>query len=144
MGDELILTRDPENLKAICVSQVNDYDFGTDRMAILELLIANGVLNNAGEAWKYSRVLLQPQFAREVVSDLEMEERQLNDVWPVVDREMAEDGWTGAVDLQSTLFSLTHPNLDRFSDRTQDQRAQWASCESRRQRYRSAFHERGL
>ena len=107
MGDELILTGDPENLKAICVSQVNVYDFGTDRMAILEPLIANGVLNNAGEAWKYSRVLLHPRFAREVVSDLEMEERHLNDVWPVLDRGLAEDGWTGAIDLQSTFFYLT-------------------------------------
>ena len=36
-----------------------------------------------------------------------MEERHLNDVWPVVDREMAEDGWTGAINLQSTFFNLT-------------------------------------
>ena len=50
IGDELILTRDPENLKAICVSQVNDYDFGTDRMAMLEPLIGTGVLNNSSEA----------------------------------------------------------------------------------------------
>ena len=107
MGDEIILTRDPENLKAMCVSQVNDYDFGTERMAILEPLIGTGVLNNAGEAWKHSRALLRPQFAREVLSDLEMEERHLNDVWPVVDRELAEDGWTGVIDLQDTFFDMT-------------------------------------
>ena len=107
MGDELILTRDAENLKAMCVSQVNDWDFGTDRMAILEPLIGTGVLNNAGEEWKHSRALLRPQFAREIVSDLEMEERHLDDVWPVVDTELAEDGWTGVVDLQSTFFNLT-------------------------------------
>ena len=107
MGDELILTRDPENLKAIFVSQVNDYDLGSDRMAILEPLIGTGVLNNAGEAWKHSRALLRPQFAREVVSDLEMEERHLDDVWLVVDRELAEDGWTGILELQRTFFNLT-------------------------------------
>ena len=109
MGDDLILTRDPENLKAICASQVNDYDLGPDRMAILEPLIGTGVLNNAGEAWKHSRALLRPQFAREVVSDLKMEEqeRHLDDMWPVVDTELAEDGWTGVIDLQSTFFNLT-------------------------------------
>ena len=107
MGDELILTRDPENLKAICVSQVNDWDFGTDRMTILEPLIGTGVLNNAGEAWKHSRALLRPQLARDVISDLEMEERHLDDVWPVVDTELAENGWTGVIDLQGIFFNLT-------------------------------------
>ena len=120
VGDEIILTCDPEDLKAMCVSQVNDYDFGTKRMAILEPLIGNGVLNNAGEAWKHSRVLLRLQFAREVISDLEMEERHLNDFWPVVDRELAEDGWTGDDGPTEYLLQLDPRDLDRFSARTQD------------------------
>ena len=133
MGDEIILTRDPENLKAICVSQVNDYDFVTDRMATLEPLIGTGVLNNAGEAWKHSRALLRPQFAREIVSDLEMEERHLDDVWPVVDTELAEDGWTGAIDLQSTFFNLTLGTSIDFliGHKTNVQNARAANCKGR-------------
>lgn len=107
MGDDLFLTRDPENLKAICVTQVDDYDFSDRRMKILEPLIGTGVLNNSGEAWKHSRALLRPQFARELLSDLEMEERHLNDVWPLIDKGLADNGWTGVTDLQNIFFDMT-------------------------------------
>ena len=107
MGDDLIMTRDPENLKAILVTQLDDYGFGDKRMAILEPLIGTGILNNEGEAWKHSRTLLRPQFAREIISDLEMVERHLNDMWPLLEKETEEGGWTGVTDLQSMFFDMT-------------------------------------
>lgn len=48
------------------------------------------------------------QFARDNVSDLEMEERHLSDMWPVLDKEVGkDDGWTGVIDLQDIFPNLT-------------------------------------
>ena len=107
VGDDLIFSRDPDNFKALAVTQVNDYDLGDARMEILEPILGTGVLNNRGEAWKHSRALLRPQFARESISDLEMEERHLNDIWPLLDKQVSKDGWTGVIDLQRVFFNMT-------------------------------------
>ena len=107
MGDDFIFSRDPENFKALVVTQVDDYDLGDARMEILEPLLGTGVLNNQGEAWKHSRALLRPQFSRESISDLKMEERHLDDIWPVLDSQMSKDRWTGVTDLQAIFFDMT-------------------------------------
>lgn len=94
--------------KAILVNQVNECDHGDNRITIVEPLAGTGVLNNQGEAWKYSRALLRPQFARDNISNLEMEERHLSDMWPVLDKEVGkDDGWTGVIDLQDIFPNLT-------------------------------------
>ncbi|KAK4693022.1 hypothetical protein P7C71_g4292, partial [Lecanoromycetidae sp. Uapishka_2] len=64
MGRNIIWTRDPENMRAILTSQVKDFDIGVARVGSLGPLIGNGIFLNSNEAWRHSRTLLRPQFAR--------------------------------------------------------------------------------
>ena len=58
-----------------------------------------------GEAWQDSRAFLRPLFIRQQVSDLELEERHLQDVFGRL--KTNQGGWTGEVDLQPLFFNLT-------------------------------------
>ena len=59
---------------------------------------------------------MRPQFAREQVSDLEMEERHVQHLMRALDMALARggDGWTGEVDLQPLFFRLTMDSATEF------------------------------
>lgn len=106
LGDDFIFTRDPENLKAMFVTQVDEYDHSDARIAATEPMLAAGVFNSRGEAWRHSRTLLRPQFSRDIISDLRVEERHLEDVWELLDTSLQE-GWTSVIDLSPVFLNLT-------------------------------------
>ena len=107
LGDDFIFTRDPENFKAMFVSQVDEYDHGDARMATVEPLMGTGGPNNRGEHWKRSRLLLRPQFSRDIISDLEVFEQHLEDVWRLLDDRSLGTGWTPVIDLSHIFSNLT-------------------------------------
>lgn len=106
LGDDFIFTRDPENFKAMFVTQVDEYDHGDARTATVEPLMGTGILNNQGEHWKRSRLLLRPQFSRDIISDLEVIEQHLEDSWRLLDMSL-EKGWTPVIDLMPIFTNLT-------------------------------------
>lgn len=107
LGDDFIFTRDPENFKAMFVTQVDEYDHGDARMATVEPLMGTGGPNNRGEPWKRSRLLLRPQFSRDIISDLEVFEHHLEDIWRLLDDNVLEKGWTPVIDLMHIFTNLT-------------------------------------
>lgn len=70
VGDILMLTVDPENIKSILATNFKDYSLG-DRYQQLFPLLGNGIFTLSGEGWKHSRAMLRPQFSRDQVSQLE-------------------------------------------------------------------------
>lgn len=72
----LIFTCNPENIKAMLLSQFNDYGIGPRRGAFRPLL-GNGVFVADEEHWKVSRSMLRPQFSREQVGHVQALEPHL-------------------------------------------------------------------
>jgi cytochrome P450 len=58
--------------------------------------------------------MMRPQFARDQVSDLDLEERHVQSMMSALHPAMQPDGWTGQVDLQVLFFRLTLDTATEF------------------------------
>ncbi|KAL6454247.1 CYP52A10 Cytochrome P450 52A10 [Candida maltosa Xu316] len=65
-GMKLILTKDPENIKAMLATQFNEYTLG-QRLNFLAPLLGKGIFTLDGNGWKHSRAMLRPQFSRDQI-----------------------------------------------------------------------------
>ena len=61
---ELIITRDPENVRAMFSTQAKDFEISPHRKAIWSPLLGDGIFTAQGEQWKHSRQLLRPQVSQ--------------------------------------------------------------------------------
>lgn len=57
---------------------------------------------------------MRPQFARDQVSDLDLEERHVQNMMRSLDLTRQTDAWTGLVDLQVLFFRLTLDSATEF------------------------------
>lgn len=62
-GKTFILTRDPENIKALLATQFNEFSLG-DRRLLLYAFLGDGIFTADGESWSHSRAMLRPLFTR--------------------------------------------------------------------------------
>ncbi|KAL1615363.1 hypothetical protein SLS56_011840, partial [Neofusicoccum ribis] len=66
-----------------------------------------------GKKWEHSRALLRPQFARGQISDLDLEERHVQNMMKVLPVDGA-DGWTKTINIQTLFFRLTVDSATEF------------------------------
>ena len=111
-GSELIITRDPENVKTMLATHASSFGISPWRGPSFKPLLGLGLFSLRGEAWKHSRALLRPQFSREQVSDLALEERHVGRLSSAF--RVDPDGWTDVVDLQPTFFKMTLELMTEF------------------------------
>ncbi|EXJ57484.1 hypothetical protein A1O7_07832 [Cladophialophora yegresii CBS 114405] len=109
---ELIITRDAQNVKAMFATQSQDFDIGLHREKCFKSLLGPGVMTNRQEKWKHSRRLIQSQFARDNVADLDLFQRHLNALLRRM--PVSEDGWTAKVDLSPLFYSFTLDTSTEF------------------------------
>jgi cytochrome P450 len=114
LGNNNIFTADEECIKAILATQFNDFDLGPHRRGNFWPLLGNGIFSQDGPAWEHSRAMMRPQFARDQVSDLDLEERHVQNMMKAIDKSMQADKWTSMVDLQSLFFRLTLDSATEF------------------------------
>lgn len=74
--------------------------------------LGHGIFSADGQQWEHSRALLRPQFARNQVSDLELEENHFQAMLKAM--PVGKDGWTGTVDLLPLFFRLTIDSSSEF------------------------------
>jgi cytochrome P450 len=74
--------------------------------------LGRGIFSADGKQWEHSRALLRPQFVRDQVSDLELEERHLQNM--LLALPVKSDGWTETTDLQPLNFNLTIDSASEF------------------------------
>lgn len=102
---ELFLTRDTENVKAMFATQSGEFDIGPHRAKMFKDLFGLGVMTTRGQAWKHSRALIRPQFARDQIMNIDLLETH---VQALIGRfNVLSDGWTEKVDLQPLFYNLT-------------------------------------
>lgn len=78
-------------------------------------LLGNGIFTQSGAQWKHSRDIMRPQFTRDQVSDLDLEERHVQNMMSALDVHLKKpDGWSQTVDLQDLFFRLTLDSATEF------------------------------
>lgn len=77
-------------------------------------MLGNGIFSQSGVDWKHSREMMRPQFTRDQVSDLDLEERHVQNLMSALDVKMKPDGTSHEVDLQDLFFRLTLDSATEF------------------------------
>ncbi|MCJ1292478.1 hypothetical protein MMC34_004029 [Xylographa carneopallida] len=106
------MTADPKNIQALLATQFHDFELGRGRRENFRPLLGNGIFTNDGKSWEHSRGLMRPQFARDQVSDLDLEEEHVQNMMRAL--PVAADGWTAELDLQVLFFRLTLDSACEF------------------------------
>jgi len=108
----MFFTSDPENLKAMLATQFEDFDLGPVRRGTMLPSLGDGIFVQDGKAWEHSRAMLRPNFVREQISDLELEETHVQELLQVM--PVRSDGWTAMTDIQTLFFRLTLDSACEF------------------------------
>lgn len=83
-GRRVIVTQDPENIKAVLATQFGDYGKGQRFNELLHEFLGDSIFSTDGKLWHNSRQLLRPQFIKDRVSDLEIFERHTQALMPLL------------------------------------------------------------
>jgi cytochrome P450 len=81
------------------------------RFVLLRMLIPCQ-FSSDGEEWVHARSLLRPQFARDQVSDLDLEEEHVQNMMRAIPTD--QDGSTDLINLQPLFFRLTIDSATEF------------------------------
>lgn len=111
-GKRVLFTSDPVNIQALLAKQFQDFALGQNRRNNFFPLLGSGIFTSDGKGWEHSRAMLRPAFARDQISDLDLEERHSRNLHKAL--PVAEDGWTREVDLQVLFFRLTLDSSTEF------------------------------
>ncbi|KAF7861911.1 hypothetical protein EAF04_007792 [Stromatinia cepivora] len=107
LGSANFQTADPKNLQAMLATQFQDFDLGPQRRGNFFPLLGNGIFTQDGKPWQHSRAMIRPQFTRDQVSNLDLEEAHVQNSMKLLDPMIQADGWIESVDLLPYFFRLT-------------------------------------
>ncbi|KAK8196854.1 cytochrome P450 52A12 [Phyllosticta capitalensis] len=111
-GDTILFTSEPKNIQAMLATKFKDFSLGPRRINNFEPLLGHGIFAADGKDWEFSRALLRPQFAREQVSDLDLEEVHMQNMMKAL--PVNPDGWTSLTDVEPLFFRLTLDSATEF------------------------------
>ncbi|KAH9208984.1 cytochrome P450 [Leptodontidium sp. 2 PMI_412] len=107
LGTELVMTIEPENVRAILSTNFKDYGLGK-RMTSMGPLLGNGIFTSDGSDWEHSRALVRPSFIKSRVADLDSYESHIQNLIA----RIPTDG--SSVDLQPLFHQLTLDSATEF------------------------------
>ncbi|KAE8387432.1 cytochrome P450 [Aspergillus alliaceus] len=111
-GRQNYFTADPKNIQAMLATQFHEFGLGDMRRKVADPVVGRGIFTSDGQAWSHSRTLLRPQFTRMQISNLDMEERHVQNAFRAI--PVQSDGWTSEVDIQTIFFRLTLDSATEF------------------------------
>ncbi|PYH93210.1 cytochrome P450 [Aspergillus ellipticus CBS 707.79] len=112
LGTDVIVSCEPKNVQAVLATQFKDFELGAARRNAMHWLLGRGIFTADGEHWSRSRALLRPQFTRDQISDLDLEERHVQQAMKGM--PVDSTGWTPATDIQTIFFRLTMDTATEF------------------------------
>lgn len=112
LGKDGFFTIEPKNIQAILATQFKDFGLGDARNNNFKPLLGRGIFATDGKQWEHSRAMLRPQFIREQVSDLDLEERHVQNMMRALPAKA--DGWTESTNIQTLFFRLTLDSATEF------------------------------
>lgn len=100
LGQDIITTTDPDNIKAMLSTQFKDFILGKRLQQFFPLAGAS-VFTLDGPGWSHARALLRPQFTRDQITDLSMVDEHVTNLVNL----FPKDG--SAFDLQPLFYMFT-------------------------------------
>jgi cytochrome P450 len=113
LGARGFFTADEHNIQAILATQFEDFELGQERRDNAYPFFGDGIFTSDGKAWARHRAMLRPQFSRQQVSDLEVDERHVQALLRLLRASPEKDNWTEGLDLQPLFFRYS---LDAFAE----------------------------
>ncbi|KAI1259130.1 cytochrome P450 [Xylariaceae sp. FL1019] len=114
LGTRNIRTADPKNIQHILANQFEDWDLGPTRLGSFFPLLGRGIFTADGAHWKRSRALIRPQFTRDQVSDLRLQETHVQNLLKVLEISIGADGWINKIDMLPFFFRITMDSATEF------------------------------
>ncbi|KAH6690428.1 cytochrome P450 52A11 [Plectosphaerella plurivora] len=99
LGQRIISTADPENIKAILATQFSDYGKGEEFHKEWSPFLGDSIFATDGDQWHTSRQLIRPQFIKDRVSDLHCFESHIQTFFKTIANGGPLDGENQLVDL---------------------------------------------
>ncbi|KAJ8114336.1 hypothetical protein OPT61_g3762 [Boeremia exigua] len=112
LGDKVFFTSDPKNIQAMLATQFKDFELGQVRRGSFAPLLGHGIFSADGGQWERARAILRPQFSRDQISDLELEERHVQNLLQAL--PLQTSGQSEVIDLQPLFFRLTMDSASEF------------------------------
>lgn len=107
-----VMTKDPENIKAVLTGQFADYGKGEPFHREWKEFLGDSIFATDGELWSRSRQLIRPMFSRERIVDTEIFEKHVQKLIPLLGGSHSPSG-SRVVDVGSLFFRYT---LDAATD----------------------------
>lgn len=109
LGQYNILTRHPENIKAILSTQFQEFDFSDRLNGRLDRLLGNhGIFTQTGSAWSHTRAMLRPQFNKgQIVNDMDSLDYHVSRMLSLFPQDKV-------FDIQPYFFALTLDTATEF------------------------------
>ncbi|KAI2615638.1 cytochrome P450 52A11 [Hypoxylon sp. NC1633] len=101
LGRRMIITADPENIKAILATQFQDFGKGEQFHQEWSEFLGDSIFTTDGHLWHASRQLLRPQFSRERISDLDCFESHLETFFKAIANGGVLNGEQQYVDIEA-------------------------------------------
>ncbi len=81
LGRNVVMTKDPENLKAVLSKSFEDFPVGGIRLdAVAPVLGKASIFSSNGEEWHKARAFIRPSFVRNQVADLAVFDRHVENM----------------------------------------------------------------
>lgn len=106
---QVVVTSDPENIKAMLATSFHDFELGKERHAAFSELLGDGIFTSDGKAWEHARALLRPQFTKDQIADLDDLEIHFQHLLAVLSPQEGE-----VVGLHKLFLSLTLDSATAF------------------------------
>lgn len=113
LGRSQIFTTEPRNIQAILATQFSDFQIPELRQSSFWPLLGEGIFTANGQVWSHSRAMLRPQFTRQQVADLELEEKHVQQLLMHIKPDHAT-GWAEHTNLGPLFFRLTIDSATEF------------------------------
>ncbi|KAA8899641.1 cytochrome P450 52A5 [Sphaerosporella brunnea] len=107
LGKRIIMTAEPENVKAVLATQFLDFGKGETFHQQWQAFLGDSIFTTDGKEWSASRHLIRPQFIKDRVSDLHIFERHTQRMLSLIPRDGSK------IDISELFFRVT---LDAATD----------------------------
>lgn len=101
LGNRVVTTADPENIKAVLATQFADFGKGEQFHKEWSEFLGDSIFATDGHQWHASRQLIRPQFSRERISDLNCFESHLETFFKAIANGGVLDGEEQKVDIEA-------------------------------------------
>lgn len=131
LGSTFVNTVEPKNIQALLATQFRDFELGDLRRRVFFPMLGNGIFTADGKYWcvlprglyreqvptdrmdrERSRAMIRPQFVRDQISNLEMEEIHVQELLQHLSAD--SHGWTKPTNLTPLFFRLTLDSATEF------------------------------